>query len=236
MTSAAEKKNELGKFLREVREKQGIGLEMVQEKTKIPLDVLRAIEEGYNVRTLTSFYRRGFLKLYAGYLKVDIRQYLQETKADPVKSFDEDFDFSLPAPQAYPWKKMLTPRRRRLLGRIILGVVAFYFVTRTAGCFLKNDDKSLQKTPQETAAPQQSMDRSIEAVPDRRPSVQTSDSFSGENQPVTLTVKALRSSWIQVKTDGIIVFQSVLGRGSTESWNRTAKKVFFNKEGLFVEE
>ena len=55
-----------GKLLKKAREERGLSIDAIHEGTKIPLDVLRAIEEGYTVRTLTPFYLKGFYKIYAG--------------------------------------------------------------------------------------------------------------------------------------------------------------------------
>mgnify|MGYP003394603371 CR=1 FL=1 len=65
-----------GGVLKKVREEKGLTLEMVQEATKIPMDSLRAIEEGYTVRTLSPFYYKGFVKIYSQYLGVDITEVL----------------------------------------------------------------------------------------------------------------------------------------------------------------
>ena len=62
-----------GTLLKSTREARGISLRVVHEATKIPMDVLRAIEEGYTVRTLTPFYFKGFIKMYAGYLKINVQ-------------------------------------------------------------------------------------------------------------------------------------------------------------------
>lgn len=64
-------KKDVGAILKAERETRGLTLEVVQEATKIPLDSLRAIEEGYKIRTLTSFYYKSFVKLYAKYLGID---------------------------------------------------------------------------------------------------------------------------------------------------------------------
>ena len=66
-----------GRIFKEARESKGITLETVQEVTKIPMDVLRAIEEGYTVRNISPFYFKGFLKMYAQYLNLDIREIIE---------------------------------------------------------------------------------------------------------------------------------------------------------------
>jgi cytoskeletal protein RodZ len=62
---------DVGVLLKQERERKGIAIEVVHEATKIPLDALKAIEEGYKVRTLTAFYYKSFVKIYAQYLGLD---------------------------------------------------------------------------------------------------------------------------------------------------------------------
>jgi cytoskeletal protein RodZ len=62
---------DVGLLLKQERERKGISLEVVHESTKVPMDALRAIEEGYKVRTLTAFYYKSFVKIYAQYLGLD---------------------------------------------------------------------------------------------------------------------------------------------------------------------
>ncbi|MBF0593535.1 MAG: DUF4115 domain-containing protein [Candidatus Omnitrophica bacterium] len=66
-----ENPNDIGVILKTQREKCGLTLEVVQEATKIPIDSLRAIEEGYKIRTLTAFYYKSFVRLYAEHLGLD---------------------------------------------------------------------------------------------------------------------------------------------------------------------
>ena len=73
-----------GELLRKVRESRGITLEDVYIAMKIPLDVLRAIEEGYTVRTLSPFYLKGFIKMYAQYLGVNTESLVYEEE-EPKK-------------------------------------------------------------------------------------------------------------------------------------------------------
>ena len=67
----SENPQDVGVLLKQEREQKGIALEVVHEATKIPLDALKAIEEGYKVRTLTAFYYKSFVKIYAHYLGLD---------------------------------------------------------------------------------------------------------------------------------------------------------------------
>lgn len=71
-------KDKISCLLKDTRQNKGITLEMVHEATKIPLDVLKSIEQGYSVHKLQTFYYRGFIKIYAKYLELDETRVLQE--------------------------------------------------------------------------------------------------------------------------------------------------------------
>lgn len=60
--------NNVGKTLKAAREEQGFSLDMVHETTKVPLDALRAIEEGYSISSMSPFYYKGFVRIYAEFL------------------------------------------------------------------------------------------------------------------------------------------------------------------------
>ncbi|MBF0123301.1 MAG: helix-turn-helix domain-containing protein, partial [Candidatus Omnitrophica bacterium] len=67
----SEQPNDIGKILKAEREKRALSLDIIHETTKIPMDSLRAIEEGYKIRTLSTFYYKSFVKIYAKYLGMD---------------------------------------------------------------------------------------------------------------------------------------------------------------------
>jgi len=79
-TEAKEPKLQTSAILKNARESQGLSLEIVHEATKIPLDALRAIEEGYTIRMLSPFYYNGFVKMYAQYLNIDVAQVIADYK------------------------------------------------------------------------------------------------------------------------------------------------------------
>ncbi|MFA5059893.1 MAG: RodZ domain-containing protein [Candidatus Omnitrophota bacterium] len=77
-----------GRILKQARESKRITLETVHLETKIPLDALKAIEEGYNVRILSPFYYRGFVKMYAQFLGLDLATVLDDQL--PAKSGEKN--------------------------------------------------------------------------------------------------------------------------------------------------
>ena len=73
----SEQPNDIGQILKAEREKRALSLDIVHEATKIPMDSLRAIEEGYKIRTLSTFYYKSFVKIYIKYLGMDADKFLE---------------------------------------------------------------------------------------------------------------------------------------------------------------
>jgi cytoskeletal protein RodZ len=71
-------KDSQSSILKDTRTQKGISLEMVHEATKVPLDALKAIEQGYSVHRLPPFYYRGFIRIYSKYLELDEAKVLNE--------------------------------------------------------------------------------------------------------------------------------------------------------------
>lgn len=135
--------------LKETRQHKGITLEMVHEATKIPLDALKAIEQGYSVHKLQSFYYRGFIKIYAKYLELDETPILQEynvqesaaPKPQPVGAKES----KLPQPiepsrdlvkdVLKPFlKKNLTAERLGQAGRWVVILFVIFLALKFVGC------------------------------------------------------------------------------------------------------
>ena len=63
-----------GARLKKIRQERGLSLEDVQKKTKIHLNVLRAIE-GDSISDLSPIYLKGFIKIYCSYLGLDVKDF-----------------------------------------------------------------------------------------------------------------------------------------------------------------
>ena len=112
-----------GLLLKESRESKGITIETVHELTKIPLDVLHAIEEGYTVRMVSAYYFKGFIKMYAKFLGLDPQLVLDE----PVPSKHSAEPVVVPVvvdKRSIKFNDFLARQnKRQLLVRIVVGVV-----------------------------------------------------------------------------------------------------------------
>jgi cytoskeletal protein RodZ len=244
--SELEKKEHAGALLKRTREAQGLSLEIVHEATKIPLDVLRAIEEGYQVRLLSPFYYNGFVKMYANYLDVDVSQVMDEVKQEALSTprapqLDE---FELPQ-----WVGNLFSRARKQQMVILAGIflIAFIlskiagFITSTTPRVAQERDTpkvvQVKKEIKKVAEPKHEEVR-LESpklvAPKITPNVKSNAEPDDQAQPtvpvvqpvlpaaiqknITLTVRANQNSWLRVKVDKGIVFQSTLRIGAVETW------------------
>ena len=91
----------LGDYLREEREKQGKTLEQIAQKTRINRSTLQAIEDNRDELLPPALHVRGFLKLYARELGLNMEDILARQPHQPI----ERSGLSLPpAPDIEPQK------------------------------------------------------------------------------------------------------------------------------------
>lgn len=247
-----------GLILKKAREAKGLSLEAVHEATKIPLDVLKAIEEGYTVRTLSPFYHRGFLKMYANFLRVDIKEVMGDYK--PPQSIAAGPDSGIPishqekppqeaarkAPpiltlstltlfsaKAKKIKTMAKPTAKVLVfilaAFILFKIAAFVghriiegLAKRKADVMTSEGAQAVSKkqkpaSKEKVSAPAASAFSAKAPEAARTPSASESSS-NQTNQKINLSVRVKKDIWLQVKVDGMVVFQSTLKRGAVESW------------------
>jgi len=76
----------VGEQLKTARESQGLQIHEVADQTKIRGDHIRALEEGdYDVFS-APVYIRGFVRTYAGLLKLDVPQILEALNSELARS------------------------------------------------------------------------------------------------------------------------------------------------------
>lgn len=234
-------KKTAGELLKETRESKGVSLRTVHEITKIPMDVLKAIEEGYSVRTMSPFYLKGFIKMYAEYLEIDPAKVLEkparvlqkavkpskpkitQIQEKTYKAFDDDFEFH----------HLISKERQRQIIKIIGALIVLFIVVKMIGCFIpsKGGEKAdvlmtvPVESPEEIA--EKKIVKPIESSQEEKVFEAAKEAVAQEKKQdisdgVELTVTALKGGWLQVKVDGNVVTQGSLKAGAKESWK--AKK------------
>lgn len=225
-----------GARLKKIRLEKGISLEEAHKKTKIHLNVLKAIEEDSLVN-FNPVYIRGFLKIYCNFLGEDPRDYVADYKEARIR-----FE-GAPAVEKKPDPKFKMPELKfnflkSLNLRIIKKALVFIFISAfIVGLFnlgrgvslkaaLRSRHKSLPvrtvkaEKKAEAAKPQKTRaEAAIKSNEYPGQSVKNVSAISG----VRLTIRAKENCWIQLKSDGRVIFQGVLLKGRSESWQAKEK-------------
>jgi hypothetical protein len=229
MMSPTNSNNGKPSILKSTREAKGLTIEIVHEATKIPMDVLRAIEEGYSVRILSPFYYRGFVKIYAEFLDLDVgeiyKQYgLDQPPPKPASSSTVSVKAGrMAAPQqpnvlleqTQEWFAFVfKPKTLKFIFKVIGFLLVLLLFSKMVGCIASHMNKKVEKRIK--------IYRNVEekgVVLNSPGTKHKSIQAQSENNKVEVAVRAIRSTWIQVKADGNVVFQMTLSKGSMESWS-----------------
>jgi len=225
----ADNRAQKGLLLKQAREAKGITLEAVQDATKIPLDSLKAIEEGYRVRTLTDFYYRAFVKMYAKYLGVDIASIIENYKPE-----------QLPKPAKFHkgknfWQDEKIPFfNKDVIKNVMRGLFIFlvlFMCFRLGSCWFKS--RSSQPTKPVVKLRKVDVKRNEKVKPPEEkkvslprssvsvaPAPSSSDVIAPKrsNKKITLVVKTKKSTWISIRVDGVDMSRTSLSKGAVESW------------------
>jgi len=210
-----------GSRLKKIRQERGLSLEDLQKKTKVHLNVLRAIE-GDSISNLSPIYLKGFIKIYCGCLGLDVKDFIGASperqkpalnatigrrigaRVEKRTSFIKDVSI-----------KLGEMRPRGNLKKIIIFVIIaaiFIFLGISIVKFVYARPKSkLEKI-------KISMPASASKAYVRQAKI--SNNLTGE---FTLGIFAHGKSWISVKVDGKVVFHGVLARGRSETWQAKEK-------------
>jgi len=213
-----------GARLKKIRQEKGLSLEDIQKKTKIHLNVLRAIE-GDSISDLSPIYLKGFIKIYCGCLGLDPKDFigpsvppakpvLNATVGRPIgeriekkPSFIKDASMKLSAmTPAFDFKKIAVSA---------VAVVIVIFLGAHLIKFISSHKKKnqLERTKILMVA---STPKSV--IPQNKASKEMAQA-----QVLTVGIFARNKSWVSAKADGKTIFHGVLTRGRSETWHAKEK-------------
>ncbi len=244
----SEQSNDVGKILKAEREKRALSLDIVHETTKIPMDSLRAIEEGYKIRTLSTFYYKSFVKIYAKYLGMDVDKLLEMIPSThPVHKIPV-LDKLVPLTP-----KSMVPRQetrslnlfarhtdnrqgKKIVKIVVLSLISLGLLALVIGVGQKIRqnmvassamDQAIKKgSPKKLKAKNESLKKTeaskAAAVVNKESSEETAVQESSSTKiakKVSLTVRAKVTAWLKVKVDGNTVFQGSLKKNNHVTWD-----------------
>lgn len=183
-----------GTLLKSTREARGLSLQVVHEATKIPMDVLRAVEEGYTVRTLSPFYFKGFIKMYAEYLRINVQDIhddynkRESTAVPPLPASSKPAPFFAETFDLEQWMAgVFTPRRKQQIAALAACLIAFFFLFKIITFFTHKRPGPIAQAETKKAkvsAPRRS-GSAVQAAPEKKIPAEGEGSLKG-----TSSVKA----------------------------------------------
>jgi cytoskeletal protein RodZ len=233
-----------GAMLRETRESKGISLEEASRSTHIHVHVLKKIE-GDDFSSMGMVYAKGFLKIYAEFLGLDkgdiVERFAgavpasQRTRAvqkviipGSTSPSVEKNPFSVVCSHAVSVIKKIDMKIVVIIVLCVVVFLGFRTLLRAIGrrnaqkptaAQVRVSEKALAVAEKKSVV--EPKKKAASAAPDKK-AVSAPAPLVAEK--VVLVVRARAKTWLQVKVDGRVVFQSVLARGAAESWT-AAKKI-----------
>ncbi len=216
----AKKLVELGTHLVQLRQKYGMSLEQVAEKTKIPVRLLTAIETGKLDQLPEPVYIQGFIKRYADAIGIDGAEFASDFPTDAAPVIAETSWRGTVQAQLRPLHLYLL---YMLLVMGAVGSLSFLLNRSTTPQMVGLTDTAQTQTqsipgtsvvpigPPNPARPKPSLPQSV--LPSR------STTSSNELQKAVRVGLTLTSqSWIRVVVDGKTDFEGVLPEGTQRTW------------------
>ena len=207
----------IGERLRKAREDKGISLEEVHKTTKIHPNVLEALEEDRLENILGKAYVKVFLKNYAHYLGLDVKEIAQQYAAKHGPETTERPAFVLK-------QKPISQKRTRNISHAIIVALAFivwiFILSFTTVKFI-HYSKDVTKRREVIALKKAELKekvtkRGLIPIP--------------KSRTIMLTIITSKDVWLKVTQDGEVAFQGILSKNSKETW-RADKEILLSEIG-----
>lgn len=218
-----------GARLKRIRLEKGLSLEDVQKKTKMHLNVLNAIE-GDSISDLSPIYLRSFIKLYCNFLGVDPKDYLSEVKQAsvvkpsvkqaPAKHADSGKESSILKNVS---QTLGTLGKNKANKKIIIYVLSA--IVLSIGLFNCGKWITAKRSQKQVAAPVVA-ERKTKPVKTTAVSAKATQEIKYQKeslQGIKLVIIARDNCFVSTKVDGRTVFQRILEKGRSKTWQANKK-------------
>ncbi len=203
----------IGSRLKSAREAKGISLEQAQKDTRISSRILSALETDRIDQMVSGpVYVKSFIKKYANYLGLDGTA-IAESFSGHKPEFKEQIsvlanDAAGGSGGGFPYKKVISVAVAIVV--LIAAVkLASFGISKTVA-FFKSRPKAEKK-----AEP-------VKAKPAPKPAVKAVKEPAAAQIPkgetLVLSVKSKADVYLKVKSDGMVIFDGTLKKGSEERW------------------
>lgn len=233
----------IGAYLRQVRQEQGLAIDMLANQIFIRPALLKALESGHDAELPEPVFIQGFIRRYAEALGLDGQTIAQEFRVTPVNVLPtpellERADTNgaavpepprprpqmsdrPPAPSTAP-----SPANRSLLPLVlglaalaaVLGLGAWGLFGRNNGPSQANNDNSGAETTPATSSNAAATAPAETTTPPEEPLEAEDESSAPLEAPVVVSANLSDRSWLSVVADGKNVYEGVAEEGFEETW------------------
>lgn len=228
----------IGERLKKIRQEKGISLEEVHKKTKVHLSILKAIE-GDSLTNLSPVYLKGFLKIYCKFLGLSPQEYVLDYKEaqSQIKNVNKEEKILQKKPASFLKTtsiKLLSFRLSKGLRKVFIFILMAIFLwlalfnlgkiisSKRKAHLKKEKPFSLapdRREDKKTPGPKKNKTAAVAAKPQPSEAMPKKESSSG----IRLSIRAYENCWVFLKVDGRVVFQRVIEKGRSESWQAKEK-------------
>jgi len=225
-----------GVRLKKIRLEKGLSLEEVHKKTKIHLNILKAIEED-NLVGINPIYIKGFLKIYCRILGVDPKDYIdgyQESPPRIVRNISgvpqKPPSFMKNIPLRLDSFRMVNIKLKNIV--IVISIILLIMGLFSLGKSISR--KRVARRLQGVRLPVDTVNKvniskaehsKIEWTPKDKKiaaNVQAPEITEPQKKAVSsgvrLILRAKENCWLHLAVDGKVVFHAILKKGKFENW------------------
>jgi cytoskeletal protein RodZ len=230
----------LGQQLRAAREQKGVGIEQAAEATKVKGDILRALEADDYSGMPAPVYSKGFLKIYAQYLGLDVqkvREQFEQASGMPSSAPPQSLHRAAARLGQSPVDRIISSMATMwgmwLLVAAIL-IVLFLIVWIIVSATRRAPAPAIVRTPTATPRlatnvapvnpnayirPTQPRAAVLDAGKANAPtSAKAAATPAQPAPPLLLSIRLVEDSWVEVVVDGKRFPQRVMKAGTTKEW------------------
>ncbi len=211
---------ELSKRLRERRKELGYDLREVVEETKLHPSVIKSLESG-QFHKINPVYLKGFIKIYATFLGIDVSKELKKLTPPKETSVASHLNKKVSSKNKIKVSNFNFPFNIKK-NIVFMGIIGFAFIIIFILLF------SIIRLLHEKIV--FSKNKSLQTKKIQQ--ISNLESKSGE---ILVSFKVKRDCFIEVEQDGRVVFEGVLKRGAVESWQANKELEFRINDGSSVE-
>lgn len=194
----------IGTKLKQTREKKGFSISKVYEDTKIHPKILKALEDDIKEDLPESIYVKSFIEKYATYLGLDAKSLLKQFSKSRKDTGSFTYDLKQKSHFKKDYIKVLTYAKNILYVVLVLSFI-FLGYRGIRRIFLNRSIRT------ERAVSVSESDAEIDRAVEKRVLVP-------KGERLVLTIETFQDTWMQVRSDGNIIFQRILEKGRRQEF------------------